>query len=191
MKNESQSIDLDLLFRLRLIVARFGEMDRGRWWNTKDILGRYGQMAISRGLPRTQALARARIAFEVARARCNEIFNPPNSITLWNLPAELEDQFGEKWYTWLGENNDWQEFISQVDQEPSSDLLEIMHGRRLVDSRLAALVRKMRRSAEGRAVPLAGSHALNNDLMVLLAAAFSRGEQGNPAVPYVRREDVA
>ena len=28
-------IDLDRLLRLRLVVARSGEMDLARWWNTK------------------------------------------------------------------------------------------------------------------------------------------------------------
>ena len=38
----SPSIDLDRLLRLRLVVARFGEMDLAKWWNTKGQLGRLG-----------------------------------------------------------------------------------------------------------------------------------------------------
>ncbi len=30
-------IDLDRLLKLRLLVARFGEMDLARWWNTRLI----------------------------------------------------------------------------------------------------------------------------------------------------------
>ena len=30
------SIDFDRLLKLRLVVARFGEMDLAKWWNTKD-----------------------------------------------------------------------------------------------------------------------------------------------------------
>jgi hypothetical protein len=38
----SPAIDLDRLLKLRLLVARFGEMDLAKWWNTKlsDLLSR-------------------------------------------------------------------------------------------------------------------------------------------------------
>lgn len=62
-------IDFDHLFRLRLVVARHGEMDGARWWNTKGILGRNGGMLMSRGFPNTHRFAQARLVFEVARAR--------------------------------------------------------------------------------------------------------------------------
>jgi hypothetical protein len=29
------TLDFDALLRLRLVVARFGEMDLARWWNTR------------------------------------------------------------------------------------------------------------------------------------------------------------
>jgi len=35
-------LDLDRLLKLRLVVARFGEMDHACWWNTKGQLGRLG-----------------------------------------------------------------------------------------------------------------------------------------------------
>ena len=36
----SAGLDLDRLLRLRLTVARHGEMDAARWWNSKGMLGR-------------------------------------------------------------------------------------------------------------------------------------------------------
>jgi hypothetical protein len=57
------SIDLDRLLKLRLIVARFGEMDLAKWWNTKGQLGRLGAAAVRRGFPRTHHFARARAVF--------------------------------------------------------------------------------------------------------------------------------
>jgi len=33
------NLDLTHLMRLRLVVARFGEMDVARWWNTRGMLG--------------------------------------------------------------------------------------------------------------------------------------------------------
>jgi len=47
----------------------------------------------------------------------------------------------------------------------------------------------MRRSAEGRAVPLSGTHRVDDDTITLLAAGFSRGEASKPAIPYARVED--
>jgi hypothetical protein len=35
-------IDLNRLLKLRVLVARFGEMDLARWWNTKGRLGKFG-----------------------------------------------------------------------------------------------------------------------------------------------------
>ena len=39
MATTTHSVDLDRLLKLRLIVARFGEMDIAKWWNTKGQLG--------------------------------------------------------------------------------------------------------------------------------------------------------
>jgi hypothetical protein len=46
-------VDLERLLKLRLVIARIGEMDRAQWWNTRGQLGPLGAMALSRGLPRT------------------------------------------------------------------------------------------------------------------------------------------
>jgi len=81
------------LFKLRMVVARYGEMDAARWWNTQGILGRYGAMALGRGFPRTHRFAQAGIAFSVAAHRCREVYDSPAALTLWNLPAETEDRF--------------------------------------------------------------------------------------------------
>lgn len=52
------SVDLNRLFKLRLVVARHGEMDVARWWNSKGMLGRYGAAVLTRGFPRTPASPR-------------------------------------------------------------------------------------------------------------------------------------
>lgn len=54
------SIDLERLLKLRLAVARFGEMDLSGWWNTKGQLGRLGAAILKRGFPRTYRFAQAR-----------------------------------------------------------------------------------------------------------------------------------
>ena len=65
----SSAIDLDHLLKLRLVVARFGEMDGARWWNTKGQLGRLGAAALRHGFPRTHRFAQARAVFAVAALR--------------------------------------------------------------------------------------------------------------------------
>src|SRR5271170_4172154 len=85
-ETRTTSIDLDRLLKLRLVVARFGEMDIGKWWNTKGQLGRLGTAATRRGFPRTHYFAQARSVFAVAAHRCREVFDPPQCVTLWHLP---------------------------------------------------------------------------------------------------------
>ena len=180
------TVNLERLFKLRLVVARHGEMDCARWWNTKGLLGRLGQMAISRGFPRTHNFAQARAVFAVARSRCQELFDPPGCMTLWHLPAEVEDQFEDRWHDWLDEAESWSEFFEKLQSVDGSDLLASLQDFDLLDSSHLEDVRKLRRSAEGRAVPLPGMHELHDDVIALLAAGFSRGEPGAPAVPYSR-----
>lgn len=51
--NTESEIDLELLFKLRLAVGRFGEMDKAAWWNTNEVLGRTGRSVYRRAFPRT------------------------------------------------------------------------------------------------------------------------------------------
>lgn len=186
-------IDLERLFKLRLVVARYGEMDAARWWNTGDasrrtaLLGRAGTVLMSRGFPRTHRFAKARLVFAVARARCAEVFDPPGCVTLWNLPATLEDQFDARWGQWLEARDGWTDFFSQI-ETPPVDLLETMMNLKLMDHANNEAISKLRRSAEGRAVPLPGVHVVTDPLIIQLAGGFSRGEVGKLAVPYARMD---
>lgn len=194
MSTASPNIDFDRLLRLRLVVARYGEMDAARWWNTGDaerrtaLLGRAGSVLLSRGFPRTHRFAQARLVFEVARARCGEVFDPPGCVTLWNLPPATEDQFDARWARWLEDREAWAEFFASI-ESPRTELLETMKKLGLASDNELEAVSKLRRSAEGRAVPLAGVHVLTDALITQLAAGFSRGEPGKLAVPYARMED--
>src|SRR6202012_5254639 len=77
----AEKIDFDRLLKLRLVVARVGEMDLARWWNTRGQLSRLGTAAVRRGFPRTHYFAQARSIFAVAGYRCREVFDPPQSVT--------------------------------------------------------------------------------------------------------------
>jgi len=70
------NIDLNHFLKLRLVVARFGDMDGAGWWNTQGILGTAGRSVLSRGFPTTHRFAQARIVCSVAAARCAAVFAP-------------------------------------------------------------------------------------------------------------------
>jgi hypothetical protein len=181
-------VDLNRLLKLRLIVARHGEMDGARWWNTNGVLGPKGSLLMSRGFPKTHHFAQARLVFEVARARSSERFPAvAGCFTLWNLPANIEDEFNAKWADWLDDGESWAVFFEGL-QEQDGDLLMAIGTHDLLGPDHDAEVNNMRRSAEGRTVPISGTHGIDDDTVTLLAAGFSRGEIGKPAIPYVRVE---
>jgi hypothetical protein len=182
------SIDCDRLLQLRLVVARHGEMDAARWWNTQGMLGRRGSVALKRGFPATHRFVQARIVFEVARSRCRELFDPPGCMTIWSLPAEIEERFQEHWQSWLEEADRWKPVFKTVETQAGDDLLEALCELELLSQAQLETVRKLRRSAENRAVPISGMFQPNDDIITLLAAGFARGEVGNPAIPYARLE---
>lgn len=183
-------IDLDRLLKLRLIVGRFGEMDVARWWNTKGQLGRLGVAALRRGFPRTHYFAQARSVFAVAAHRCAEVFDPPASVTLWRLPEALEEEFDGRWEHWLDNTSDWTAFFQKIESLSGADLAGILKEFGMVsDSDLTAYFR-LRRSAEGRAVPLPGVFSGQDADIALLALGFARGEPCALAVPYMRRAEA-
>jgi hypothetical protein len=181
-------LDLDQLLKLRLVVARVGEMDLARWWNTQGMLGPRGAAALRRGLPRTHYFAQARVVFTVAGARCADWFNPPSAVTLWSLPAEVEDQFEDRWQQWLDDAATWSPFFEKLAQPPSGGLLAALDSFQLLSADARAAVSSLRRSAENRAVQLTVQSGLTSDCIALLAAAFSLGEVGALAVPYMKWE---
>lgn len=188
MERVATDICFDRLFSLRLVVARHGEMDLAGWWNTQGVLGRRGAGVLRRGFVTTHRFAQARIVFEVARTRCRTLFEPPNCMTLWSLPAEIEEQFEGHWQVWLDEAEKWEPVFALVEEQSSVDLLASLQAHDLVTRDHLDAVGKLRRSAEFRAVPIAGVHAPTDDVITLLAAGFSRGETGKPAIPYARLE---
>jgi hypothetical protein len=182
-------LDLDLLLKLRLVVARIGEMDIGGWWNTKGQLGPVGTAALRRGFPRTHHFAAARSVFAVAAHRCREVFDPPKSVTLWQLPEALEEEFDARWEHWLDHAVEWDDFFKALERPEKTDLAEAMLQRGLVAASDVEDFIRLKRSAEGKAVPLGGPFRGASADVIRLALAFGRSERGALAVPYMRRDD--
>lgn len=183
---ESNGIDYDRLLKLRLVVARHGEMDVAKWWNTQGLLGRRGAAVLNRGLPNTHYLAQARVVFEVARSRCRELFDPPGCMTLWSLPAEIEEQFQEHWQTWLDEKEKWIPIFQRIEGQDGDDLLGKMSELDLITQHQIDDVANLRKSAEGRSISIPGTFSPNDEIITLLAAGFSLGKSGEPVIPYAK-----
>lgn len=186
--SRTHPIDATLLMKLRLVVARFGEMDGGGWWNTRGVLGRIGKAGLSRGFPTTHYFAQARVAFAVSTARCKEVFSPPACFTLWNLPPSIEEIVESHWQVWCRSASDWDPFFAQLAEVNSGDLLNRLVALQLVDQTVRATVASLHVSAQGKAVQLPAIGDPDADSIRLLAASFARGSKGQLTVPYMRAE---
>lgn len=175
--------------KLRMTVARFGEMDRSKWWNTKGMLGHVGELAISRGFPKTHVFARARAVFAVASARSEEVFNPPDSYTLWRLPVEIEDWIADAWANWLEQPEEWKEFLAAVDGESQKEFLPALKDLGLISDVTADRAANLRRADDFRSVPIKLNGESPQETVELLAAAHGCSESGKLAVPFVREEE--
>ena len=183
-------IDFDRLLKLRLVVARVGEMDLARWWNTRGQLSRLGTAAIRRGFPRTHYFAQARSVFAVAAFRCREVFDPPHSVTLWQLPEAVEEEFEAHWERWLDNADEWKPFFLELETLKETELKTAIQLFNLITDEESELFSRLRRSAEGRAVPLPAPFTSTNQDVASLALGFARGEPGALAVPYARLDNV-
>jgi hypothetical protein len=181
------TLNLDRLLKLRLIVARVGEMDLAKWWNTRGQLGRLGTAAIRRGFPRTHYFAQARSVFAVAAHRCREVFDPPESVTLWRLPETIEEEFEAKWEHWLDRASDWEPFFRKLEGLQEKDLKGALLLFDVVANQELALFSRLRRSAGAHAVQLPAPFSGSDQDVALLALGFARGEPGALTVPYATR----
>jgi len=179
-------LNLDRLLKLRLIVARFGEMDLAKWWNTRGQLGELGTIAIRRGFPRTHYFAQARSVCAVAAHRCREIYDPPDSVTLWSLPQEIEEEFEAKWEHWLDQASEWQSFFHRLEILEANNLKLTLHSFDAVTDHELEISSRLRRSEVGRNVLLSEPFSGSDQDIALLALGFVRGETGSLVVPYAR-----
>ena len=145
---------------------------------------------LRRGFPRTHRFAQARSVFAVAAHRCAEVFDPPGCVTLWRLPEEIEEEFDARWEHWLDSAEEWTAFFERLETLEGHDLAAILRAFDVVNDRELERYSKLRRSAEGRAVPLPGEFSGTDADVALFALGFARGETSALAVPYARRPDA-
>ena len=181
------SLDLAHLYKLRVAVGRFGEMDTARWWNTQEVLGPRGETVYRRGLPKTHFFAQARVVLTVAARRSAEVYrHRPGEITLWEFSAARERALDRAVQDWQDRAAEWDLFFRAIQACDGTDLLGWLEALDLINGAVAAEARTLRRSADGRAVLLPGALSEGDTTVRLLAAAFFRGEPQRLAVPYAR-----
>lgn len=178
------------LFKFRLVVARFGEMDAAEWWNTTGVLARLGTTVLNRGFPKTDLFAQARAAFEVARHRSREVFNPPGAVTLWDLPMPVEDVFESEWRRWCLARDAWGPFVASLQGQSRDDLFAALTAAGLVGPEHSEALKRLRRGTEGRSVPITGHKVMDDQLVDLLALGFCRAAKRELVVPFATQVEV-
>lgn len=85
----------DSIFNIRRAVARVGESDWLRWWNSSALTDA-GQYAMRRIFRRTPVLSSAHVAIATARVRHDAVVPNEPLVHLFNLGEEYEGAF-ERW----------------------------------------------------------------------------------------------
>ena len=183
-------MDLEWLLKLRTVVARTGEMDLARWWNSNGQLGPQGASVLRRGFPRTHYFAQTRSVCMVAAARCAQIFDLPGSVTLWRLTDTIEERLDVVWESWLDDAVNWRPFFERVADLESVDLRHSLQEFGLVTAEEVSAARSIKQSDDGRSIQLPDRFDGERKTVAILALSFSAGSPGNLVVPYTRRADA-
>ena len=180
-------MDLEWLLKIRTVIARIGEMDLARWWNSNGQLGPQGASVLRRGFPRTHYFAQTRSVCMVAAARCAQIFELPGSATLWRLTDTIEERLDVLWESWLDDAANWHPFFERVAGLKSTDVpLSLQEFGLVTDEELSA-TRTVKKSADGRSIHMPELFDGGRKTVAMLALAFAAGSPGNLVVPYARR----
>jgi len=177
-------VDLEWLLKARVAVARCGEMDCARWWNTDGQLGTLGASVLQRGFPRTHHFAQARSVFAAAAVKCSEVFALPGAMTLWWLGEDVEEAFDLQWEAWLDRAGEWKPFFEQIALVKSDDLPEALVRFGLVDASQIAKAETLNLDPNGKSLRVPTTPGELGDTPALLALGFRKGTSGKPIVPY-------
>jgi hypothetical protein len=183
------TVDLEKLLKLRLVVARFGEMDKARWWSTRGQLGRLGTAAVRRGFPRTHYFAQARAVFAVAAHRCHELLNNDGVVTLWQLPQAIEDQFEARWEHWLDNATNWRDLSQRLEGMPENELSAALKAEDAVTEADLEAFPRVPRSRDARGLALPNPFSGTDADIAMLALGFARGAPGSLVVPFAERRE--
>src|SRR5262249_9851644 len=133
--------------------------------------------------------AQARSVFAVAAQRCKEVFDPPECVTLWNLPQRLEDEFDAKWEYWLDHAGEWTALFQSLETVHDSDLTVLLQLLDVVSDSDCSAFKKLSRLPESRSVLLPGFFTGSKQDIAILALGFAKGDIGSLVVPYARTQE--
>src|SRR5262245_53726871 len=184
--DQETELNYDWLLKLRVAVARCGEMDLARWWNTSKQLAPAGTSVLKRGFPRTHHFAQARSVMAIASHRCDQLLSQNDAVTLWRLPEMLEDRFESRWETWLDRHSDWRSFFEAVAATRTGDVIAVATDFGLVTGDEVKALRALRATPGSRGLSVGKSFTGQRRQIALLALGFSLGRTNEPLVPFVR-----
>jgi hypothetical protein len=181
----TSGLNLELLFRCRLIVGRYGEMDISRWWNTSGVLSELGSKVAARGLPRTEFYSRARVLFAVASYRTREYFCPPGSFSIWLMPPSVEQALDETMIRWVHEGRSWPEILVLLDSLKKDGLTQTLQNAGVLTDATLNTVSNLKPGPEGKSIRVPDVISLADETVRVLAAAFVHSKSGALLVPMV------
>lgn len=184
--DQQTEVDCEWLLKLRVAVARCGEMDLSRWWNTSKQLGPSGASVLQRGFPRTHQFAQARSVIAIASHRCEQLLSQTDAITLWRLPEAVEDRFESHWETWLDRHADWRPFFEAVAAIRNGDIVAATTELGLVTSDEVKALQAIQAEPQGRGLIIGKTFTGQRRQIALLALGFSVGRANDPVIPFVR-----
>lgn len=176
---------LDLLLKLRLAVARFGESDNARWWKTDGVLGPQGRFVYERSYPITAPFAQAHVVFAAARKTCAEVPYPSEAYTLWQLPADQEDAFADRWSFWTRNVGEWSYFFGQLHDPPGGDLHAYLD-RLGLEPPAAPEIEAPATETQAQSYLINTDGQSQASSLRHLAAGFAAGARDHLVVPYLR-----
>ncbi|MGE3991887.1 BrxE family protein [Pseudorhodoplanes sp.] len=185
-----KNLDFEWLLKIRTVVARIGEMDLAKWWNSNGQLGPQGAFVLRRGLPRTHYFAQTRSVCMVADARCAQIFDPPGSVTLWRLTDAIDERLDVLWEGWLDDASSWHPFFERVAGLKSTDVSLSLKEFGLVTDEEIAARRSLKKAADGRSIQIPELFDGGRQTIAMLALGFAAGSPGNLVIPYARRANA-
>jgi hypothetical protein len=183
---DDKELDVEWLLKLRVVVARCGEMDLARWWNSSRQLAPAGASVLKRGFPRTHHFAQARSVMAIASHRCDQLLSQSDAITLWRLPEAVEDRFESRWDACLDRYSDWLGFFDSVAAIREPDVITAMTGLALITAGEVKAFRGLRAALEGRGLIVGKSFGGTRQDVALLALGYAAGKAGEPVVPFMR-----
>ena len=102
----------------------------------------------------------------------------------------MEEEFEAHWERWLDQADQWNSFFLELEALREIELKSVLQTFNLITDEDAELFSRLRRSAEGRAVPLPAPFTATNREVASLALGFARGAPGALAVPYARLDNA-